>query len=250
MNTASGLTSSRAENTFKALVLICLLTTVSSQALAANTRKIDNGQFQSLISGSMVLLDERTGRPFSGKAKGSQFFGTIKFEIDLKEGRPHGVSLMTNRGGSKFWEIHWADGKKHGTETMWNAAGRKEQEINWVGGKKHGLSTEWWENGQKSDEHHWVNGRLHGPSLSWNEDGKKYKEETFVDGQKDGPSLIWHDNGQVSTEGHYAAGEPHGLFRSWSETGELRFSICINHGVDMNDDDTLWPDDEPCPPQD
>jgi antitoxin component YwqK of YwqJK toxin-antitoxin module len=248
MKTTSNLTSNPIDNVFKALVLICLLTIVNTEALTATVQKIDHEEFQSLISGSLVLTDEKTGRPFSGKAKGSQFLGSIKFTIDLKEGRPHGVSLMTDRGGSKFWEIHWINGKKHGTETVWAEPGRKEQAIDWVEGKKHGVTTEWWENGQKSDERHWVDGKQHGPSMSWHEDGQKFIEENYVNGQRDGLSRIWNENGQISLERNYAAGEAHGLFRSWSENGELRTSLCFKHGVEKNEEGTLWPDEEPCPP--
>jgi antitoxin component YwqK of YwqJK toxin-antitoxin module len=88
----------------------------------------------------------------------------------------------------------------------------------------------------------------HGPHLSWQEDGQKFMEETYVDGQRDGVSLMRHDNGQKSLERNYATGEARGLFRSWSESGQLRTSYYFGHGVQLNEDNMLWPRDKPCPP--
>ena len=109
--------------------------------------------------------------PYTGWVKRMYENGKVRYLLQIKDGKEHGLSTWWYDNGQKKGETNYKDGKPHGLETVWHENGQKEYEINYKDGKKHGLMTWWHENGQKRWEANYKDDELHGLGTEWDAEG-------------------------------------------------------------------------------
>ncbi len=113
-----------------------------------------------MINGYICLAG--TGELFSGTYYSKHDNGTIGEEVEVEEGRRHGVVRMFNAEGIKIVEAHFFRGNKHGMMTMWYDSGRKRSEVNMQWGLREGIMKIWYENGTLKIVGYYKEDRLHG----------------------------------------------------------------------------------------
>ena len=231
-------------------------------------------EYQRFLNSDQILRQVGSDQPFTGKVICQEIaLGyVIVFQVDVVDGRPHGLETTSGEDMKVFERSYWVRGRKSGTTIEWHENGAKRSEVQYVDGRRQGVQTEWDEDGRlhhtcvwKDDERDglekfwypsgqlakqtsWVDGRQHGPDIEWHENGQMASEGNKVNGVGQGPYTYWYENGQKQVQGTLVDGERHGLFWRWSEAGQLVELQCVDLGEPLNPRGSIWPEDRPCPP--
>lgn len=242
--------------------------------VAENAVSMDYEHYQSFLESDRVLRRQGSNEPFTGKVicRETALGYRLVFQVDVVDGRPHGLETASGGDLKVFKESYWVRGRKNGMETQWYPNGGKRSEVEYVDGRRQGEQTEWDEDGQldrtlvwrddlqdgpetfwypsgqMARQISWARGRQHGLDVGWHENGQKEQETSMVNGVGQGPYTYWYENGQKKVQGTLLDGKPEGMFRKWSETGDLIEALCIVHGQELNPRRSIWPADRPCPP--
>ena len=75
-------------------------------------------------NGIMYLLNEET--PFTGRAESFYENGQKGVEVNLKDGKPHGLTTTWYENGQKEREANLKDGKLEGLWTFWHEDGTEK----------------------------------------------------------------------------------------------------------------------------
>ncbi len=168
---------------------------------------------------------------------------------------------MWHENGQKKWEIYLKDGKQHGMSVSWYKNGQKRREGNRIEHKNDGLWVYWDENGKKIKEETWDHGKLletaselkrvdertliykdgihyeegsdkpfTGIAFVLHDDGLKLYEGNYEDGKRTGTFVSWNKNGQKDTETDYKNGKQHGPMIIWDENGNINAVFLFNEG--------------------
>lgn len=111
--------------------------------------------------------------PFDGVMAESFSDGTKRVAIEIRAGKPHGLSRGWHENGQLEVEEQFVAGVSHGLRTRWYASGSKKSEAHIVDGKIEGVFTRWHENGPKAAVVRMVGGVPHGLSEAWHPSGAR-----------------------------------------------------------------------------
>ncbi len=158
-----------------------------------------------MINGYICLA--RTGELFTGTYYSRHENGTIGEEVEVEEGRRHGVVRMFNAEGIQIVEAHFFRGNKHGKMTMWYDNGTKRSEVNMQWGLREGKMRIWYEDGAMKIEGFYKEDRLHGTQKKYFPNGRLRMQVDFREDVEHGLKTIWDEEGNVLFEGRYVEGE-------------------------------------------
>ncbi len=119
------------------------------------------------------LYEKGTEEPFDGILVEHYPDRRLKFAIEIRDGKPHGISRGYYDDGQQEVEEHFENGISHGMRLRWYRNGQKKSEARIVNGKIEGTFTRWHDNGQKSAEAQMDSGEAHGLSQGWHRSGAR-----------------------------------------------------------------------------
>lgn len=156
--------------------IISLMLIVCS-VYVANAQEQEQSEPQKIfLSEGYYFADKEQTRFFTGDYREYYSNGTIKLEIQIKDGLPQGtyVIYFENRkpkeirsydngklhglwrtydiSGQLISEAEYKNDKKHGTWRIWDELGTQRYEMNYYEGKKTGIWRMWDEKGELVDE--------------------------------------------------------------------------------------------------
>ena len=174
----------------------------------------------------------------------TQFEGPFVSNATFKNGKLHGVWVISDRGRQKIVEVPYRNGKRHGTATWWFPNSERMRVINFKDGALDGPMMEWNKELELVRNDEFINGqkvirrrtmyRPKQPSsesyfldaeLSLEEDDNWWDAEPAEYVQvgsrvQHGPTYAWHDNGQRKMVGHYRDDVRVGKFFWWHSNGQ------------------------------
>jgi antitoxin component YwqK of YwqJK toxin-antitoxin module len=109
--------------------------------------------------------------------------GALKFEVNLKNGRPEGIGKAYYGNGKVFKEIYYKDGKREGIEKMYYESGKVWAERNYKNNKREGIEKTYYVNGQLFKERNYKNNKQEGIEKTYY-DGKLISEFYYKAGKK------------------------------------------------------------------
>ncbi len=158
-----------------------------------------------VIDGYICLV--RSGERFTGTYYTRHPNGVIGEEVEVEEGRRHGVVRMYNEEGVQIVEAHFFRGNKHGKLTMWYDNGVKRSEVNMEWGLREGVMLVWYRDGSLKIRGYYHEDKLHGIQRKYFPGGQPRMEVTFHEDMEHGPKTIWDEDGNVIFKGWYVYGE-------------------------------------------
>jgi antitoxin component YwqK of YwqJK toxin-antitoxin module len=170
-----------------------------------NTVPVDDLE---MINGYICL--SRTGELFTGTYYSRHANGVIGEEVEVEEGRRHGVVKMYNEEGQQIVEAHFFRGNKHGMLTMWYDNGVKRSEVNMQWGMREGVMKVWYEDGSLKIRGYYKEDRLHGTQKKYFPNGRLRLQVDFREDVEHGFKTIWDEEGNILFEGRYIDGEREG----------------------------------------
>lgn len=146
---------------------------------------------QPVVERTRDQLELRDGQLF--EPDGDQAFAGLLVEFYPDAGRKVAIEIR--------------DGKPHGLSRGWYRNGQLEVEEQFVAGVAHGPRTRWHPNGLKRSEAQIEHGQITGTYVQWHDNGRKAAEATIVNGQPDGICRGWHPSGNPKSCVELRAGE-------------------------------------------
>jgi antitoxin component YwqK of YwqJK toxin-antitoxin module len=122
-----------------------------------------------------VLCTRGEVKPFQGKLVENYAAGLRKLEIDIRDGKPNGLS----RG--------------------WYENRQLEVEETFRDGTSHGPRTRWFDNGQRKSLAQIENGKVVAEFLEWHANGQLATRMTLHGGQPEGLVESWYPSGAVKS---------------------------------------------------
>ena len=120
-----------------------------------------------------VLYKKGSEKPFGGTLVEHYPEMKLKLAIEIRDGKPNGLSRGYYEDGKQEVEEHFEAGISNGTRIRWYQNGEKKSEAQIVDGKIEGTFTRWHDNGQKAAEAQMVAGEPHGLSQGWHRSGAR-----------------------------------------------------------------------------
>ena len=105
--------------------------------------------------------------------------GTLRTEIHLRDGRPHGVRRAWHPNGVLAAEVPCEYGRQHGVSKFWNEKGEFLGQFELRYGT--GVVKMWFDNGRLKSECHMKEGNPHGRLRGWDENGDLITEGFWCD---------------------------------------------------------------------
>lgn len=102
---------------------------------------------------------------------------------EKKESKNEDVVVAKYSDGTIRAEIQMKDGKKNGKALEYYKSGKLYREIYYVDGKKEGIAKRFFENGKIAQETNYKNDKIHGIQRKFREDGKLASEATYFEDQ-------------------------------------------------------------------
>ena len=130
----------------------------------AGSRELRREQLELL---DQVLYVEGEDEPFDGVLVDYFSNGTKQLSVEVRSGKPHGLSQGWYENGQLEVKEHFVKGVSHGPRTRWHNNGTKKSEAEIVDGQVEGTFTRWHANGTKSAEAKMLHGVPHGVSQAW-----------------------------------------------------------------------------------
>lgn len=116
--------------------------------------------------------------------------------------------LVENYGpGRRKLAIEIRNGKPDGVSRGWFDNGQQEVEEHFVEGVSHGERTRWYRNGARHSLEQIDHGKVSGPYSEWYDNGQLAVKMTLRDGQPDGLAEAWHRSGALKSRSHLARGK-------------------------------------------
>jgi antitoxin component YwqK of YwqJK toxin-antitoxin module len=109
--------------------------------------------------------------------------GALKFEVNLKNGRPEGKGKAYYQSGKVF------------------------REYNYKAGKREGIGKMYYENGKVWAEKSYKNNNQEGIEKIYNRDGQLFKEKNYKNNKQEGIEKIYAGSGKLIREYNYKAGK-------------------------------------------
>ena len=116
-------------------------------------------------------------------------------------------------------EIQMKDGKKHGLHTTWWPNGYKRQILSYKNGLLHGHCSEFYSTGRRGREYAYKNNRKSGLAATWDDKGRKIKQSMYKDNMLHGKTIDYYLNGYKRSEINYKYNKLHGSSSTWDEKG-------------------------------
>ncbi|MEI7729242.1 MAG: hypothetical protein WCO56_06705 [Verrucomicrobiota bacterium] len=108
--------------------------------------------------------------------------GSLRIEIQRRNGRAHGMNREYYPNGQLASEIPYEDGFQNGTAKFWAMDGRFLGEYTLNCGS--GLAKKWYDNGVLCAEVTLAKGLPHGRQKTWYEDGKPAPDSYWIKAKK------------------------------------------------------------------
>lgn len=124
------------------------------------------------------LYYEKNGKLFSDTLREYYPDGSLKFVINIVDGKKDGIGFFYDKDGKKEQQSYKL-GVKDGLWVNWNEAGVKVAEARYKNGSKDGFWYVWDANGQKRYEMFYVNGQKKGTWYMWDEHGNLTMERKY-----------------------------------------------------------------------
>jgi len=197
---------------------------------------------------------------FTGTWKRWRVDGSLKEELEVREGVPHGRAVSWHEEGPKASERFYNNGKLDGKFTLWHYNGRKRLESFYKNGAEHGKVSKWdfhgnlvsvtwkyeswivltlagngsdipsdftgtWKtrraDGSVKEQCEVRQGVRHGRFITWHEEEPKASEGFYKNGKPHGKLVLWYTDGRKRDETFYRDGVEHGKVREWDFHGNL-----------------------------
>ena len=130
-----------------------------------------------------ALFARGESRAFDGVLFENFAPGARKLAIEIRHGKPDGLSRGWFENGQLEVEEHFVEGISQGLRTRWHLNGQKKSESEIAHGKLEGRYTEWHDNGQKAIEMTLAEGQAQGLAEAWHSTGTLKSRTTFQDGK-------------------------------------------------------------------
>lgn len=157
-------------NMHKLIYLVAALTVFTT--LIAQKNKIVHSEGLFFTDGSQTKL-------YTGEYKEYFDNGSIKLEINIKDGKPQGAYIVYFMNGKPNEVRSYRNGEFHGLWRTYNEAGQLIAEAEYRNNKKHGKWFVWDDTGIMRYEMHYDNGVKTGTWFMWDEKGKLISEKKF-----------------------------------------------------------------------
>jgi len=105
--------------------------------------------------------------------------GTIKSEVNFKDGQEHGLYTSYYENGKKKLVVNFVHGQKDGIQRLYYDNGQLGSEVKYVMGKREGVMTEWDNEGFKSSEVFFKNNYKVGLKKYFDHEGKVTHTEEY-----------------------------------------------------------------------
>ncbi len=158
-----------------------------------------------MINGYICM--KRTGDLFTGTYYSEYENVRIGEDVEVEEGRRHGVLKMYNEEGTQIVEAHFFRGNKHGKLTLWYDNGMKKSEVTMQWGLREGVMKVWYEDGALKIHGYYRKDMLHGTQKKYFPNGRLRMQIDFRDDVEHGFKTIWDEAGNIIFEGRYINGE-------------------------------------------
>nr|WP_299383421.1 hypothetical protein [Allomuricauda sp.] len=123
-----------------------------------------------------------------------------------------GTLISTYDDGSLKMELQYRDGRKHGFEKRWHPQGQLAQRRQYAHGIKIGNHKGWWEDGSKKFDYQFNDhGAYHGNRKEWYRNGQQLLDFNYLNGKEAGKQRMWTDNGKIRANYEVRNGERFGL---------------------------------------
>jgi len=186
---------------------------------------------------------------FTGTWKKWRRDGSVKAELEVTKGVPHGRYISWHIEGPKATEGFYKNGKLHGKFTVWCWDGRKIVESFYEDGAEHGKVTNWdlYGNGSlvsvtwKYDGYSVLTLAGIGADIptdftgTWTirrEDGTVKEQMEVENGLRHGKFVTWHEEGTKMSEGYYQHGKPNSKLTLWYPNGLKRDETSYKDGLE------------------
>ena len=164
----------------------------------------------------VVLVLARPDSAPPGQPEPASVEGRERKDLELRDGilyplddpaRPfHGMLVEFFPDGARRIEIEIADGRPHGVSRGWFENGQLEVEETMVDGLSHGTRKRWHPNGSPRSESTIVQGVIEGTFLKWHENGVQAVEMPMKNGKPHGECRAWHPSGHLKSKAHMREG--------------------------------------------
>lgn len=124
------------------------------------------------------LYYSKTGKLYSDTLREYYADGSLKFVINIVEGKKDGIGFFYTVDKKKEQQSY-KQGIKDGLWINWDEAGAKVAEARYMAGKKEGYWYVWDGKGQKRYEMFYVKGEKKGMWYMWDEAGKLIMERKY-----------------------------------------------------------------------
>lgn len=175
------------------------------------------------------------GKLVNGKV--NEYFedGTLKEEVNYKDGKKHGVQKTFNRDGELRKTVSFNNGYLHGRSESYYSDGSLRVVANYKNDLKHGLFEWFFENGELESFKNYKDGFDHGEINRFYESGQLKFIGYNKNGKEHGEQISYFENGQEKYIKNYRDGLDHGLFKTWDEQGNFLYEYCYKNDnkVDM-----------------
>jgi antitoxin component YwqK of YwqJK toxin-antitoxin module len=114
--------------TYPFLDVFLFAITLLAQKPGENTGEPFKGNPQLFQSGRLYYLDKVQTQLYTGEYREYHDNGTLKLEIQIRNGLKHGTWRIWDELGNLRYEMGYRDGKKVGNWRMWNEWGALEDE--------------------------------------------------------------------------------------------------------------------------
>jgi hypothetical protein len=121
----------------------------------------------------------QNGRPYTGVLNEYFSNGTIKTEINLKNGLKNGKVVIYSETGQILELRSYRKNEMHGNWIVFNEKGTKTSLANYKNGKKHGKWMIWNDSGTLIYELHYLNGEKTGTWKSYDKEGSLINERKY-----------------------------------------------------------------------
>lgn len=152
---------------------------LSSLLLFAVVLTAQSPESKIVQSDGLFFTDATQTKLYSGEYREYFDDGSLKVEMNIKEGKPEGAYIVYFRNGKPNEVRAYRNGEFHGTWRTYNEAGLLIAEAEYRNNKKHGTWKVWDDSGVIRYEMHYTNGRKSGTWYMWDEKGKLISEKKY-----------------------------------------------------------------------
>jgi antitoxin component YwqK of YwqJK toxin-antitoxin module len=131
--------------------------------------------------------------------------------------------------GNLKWEKNLKNGEPDGLTKWYYKSGALQMEENYSNGVLHGICKVYYDNGQLKAETHYKNGVVDGSARSFYKDGTLMETLNYKNGKQDGPTKAYDMKGVLRFDLFFKDGFPEGEVKKYHDNGKLQFLDIYKH---------------------